>query len=309
MRSLSLTSLCLCTLSVVSFAGPTLPCTAGKASETVLPVKNNFQAYCVSDFGWSDTWFGTMSPATYIQDKDILSGDDAPFINYMINGNPGHGNGILSPSLDNGTLDSTLIGSNWAILTPLAYVGGFGTTKTQSVIREPVDLVQITITTQVTNYTVTLTLDILNNSANAITNLQIGDYFNLHPNGSSDTTTDPQKGTTRYLSGGTILVTGPHDSAWVADGLMHGSAVDNAHHIGTVASTRTAITTNTFNGSNGPFGPADGASALEWNLGTLNPGQSTSFTITKMSLPEPGTWGLLMLGVLAIAAKRGFGRP
>ena len=33
------------------------PCGAGAAAENILPVSNGITTYCVSDFGWSDSWF------------------------------------------------------------------------------------------------------------------------------------------------------------------------------------------------------------------------------------------------------------
>ena len=292
------------TLPAMLLAGPTAPCTGGKSNETVLPVTGATQTYCVSDFGWSDTWFSASTPSSYIQTQDVLSGDDAPFVRYLVNSAPGHGQGFLSPSLDNGTFDSTLIGSPWQVISGLSYVAGFGTSKVSSVIQENTDPIQIMITTQVIGSFVTLKFDIVNTSASAIiSNLQFGDYFNFHPDGSNDAT-DAAKGTTRFLAGGVVFVTSPQSATHISDGSMQGSFAPSSHHIDTQVGTVNAINTDVYNNLNGPCGPADCAAALKWDLGTLGPGQSTSFTITKDAVPEPGTWSMVSIAAIGLALAR-----
>src|SRR4051794_2165294 len=122
---------CLSLLSVDNaWAAATPPCSAGSNHETILPVKNAVQAYCISDFGWSDSWFFS-NPSSYDGNKDVLSGDDSPFINYTVGAThkAGNGNGFLSPSMDQGALNSQDIGSNWSILQSLSYTHGTDTTS------------------------------------------------------------------------------------------------------------------------------------------------------------------------------------
>src|SRR5262245_43825819 len=77
-------------LSATTFAAPTFPCTGGTANETILPVRNSLQTYCVSDYGWSDSWF-VGTPANYVASLDIMSGDDSPALRWS-GGATGPGN-------------------------------------------------------------------------------------------------------------------------------------------------------------------------------------------------------------------------
>src|SRR4051812_12523178 len=166
-------------------AAPTPPCSAGANSETILPVKNAVQAYCISDYGWSDSWFFS-NPASYDGHKDVLSGDDSPFIRYTVgpSNTAGNGNGFLSPSMDQGTLNSTNIGSNWSIVQPLAYTHANDTTS--SVIQDAADHLAISIMTQVIGQQVFIRFTFTNNGTQSINNLRFGDYWNYHPNGSKN---------------------------------------------------------------------------------------------------------------------------
>src|SRR5215831_12063903 len=96
-------------LAATSVDAQTPPCNAGihtALGETVIPLSNGQITYCISDFGWSDTWLlGT--PATYNLALDLLSGDDAFNLKYNTPaGLLGPGTGWLSPSLDAGTLSA-----------------------------------------------------------------------------------------------------------------------------------------------------------------------------------------------------------
>ena len=56
------------------------PATPGLAGENIFPIYGA-STYCVSDFGWSDTWLAPVMN-TYDQARDVLSGDDAANLKY-----------------------------------------------------------------------------------------------------------------------------------------------------------------------------------------------------------------------------------
>src|SRR5665213_3313317 len=132
------------------------PCTPGSASENIIPVTNGVKTYCVSDYGWSDTWF-LGSPAVYSQPLDMLSGDDAFNLTYG-NGKTGTGLGWLSPSMDQGTLSAQPIPSAWSVITP---VHSTGASSAESVIGDA-DGVQITLDTSAIGPGVQITMAITN---------------------------------------------------------------------------------------------------------------------------------------------------
>jgi hypothetical protein len=287
------------------FAAATPPCSSGANHETILPVKNTIQAYCISDYGWSDSWFFS-NPASYDGHKDVLSGDDALFVRYTVGaGNtPGHGNGFLSPSMDRGTLNPIDIGSNWSVVQSLAYTHAYDATK--SVIQDATDHLVLSIMTQVIGPQVSLRFTFTNNGAQSINNLRFGDYWNYHPNGSKNGTTESLQGTTSYsTSTGDVTTTGNKALAsFISDGTVFGQRKPDVHQIGTISNVLNAVNTNTFAGANGPLGPGDYAAAIAWDLGSLAPGKSTSFAITKeFGTPEPSTMVLLGLGCALMAVR------
>src|SRR2546423_1642297 len=87
-------------LATAAHAAGIAPCSSGSGTETVRPVKNSVMTYCVSDFGWSDTWFFSGSITTYTQSLDVLSGDDAPNLHYTGGTHGNDAGGWLSPSID-----------------------------------------------------------------------------------------------------------------------------------------------------------------------------------------------------------------
>jgi hypothetical protein len=279
------------------FAAATPPCTPGANGETILPVKSAVHTYCISDYGWSDSWF-LGNPATYDGHKDVMSGDDSPFIRYTVGANTaGNGNGFLSPSMDQGTLNAQNIGSNWSIVQSLAYT--HLTDTTTSVIRNATDNLTISIMTQVIGAQVSLRFTFTNNGTQAINNLRFGDYWNYHPNGSKSGTTENQQGTTTYSAAtGVVTTTGNRAlSSFIADAIVFGQRLPNVHQVDTIPNIITAINNNNFTGTNGPLGPGDYAAAIAWDLGSLSSGASTSFTITKqIATPEPSTVVLLGIG-------------
>ena len=218
------------------------PCSAGANNETILPIKNSVQAYCVSGFGWSDTWFFS-NPGSYDGNKDVLSGDDSPFIRYTVGpGNTaGNGDGFLSPSLDMGTMNPQNINSNWSIIQNLSYTHGSDTAS--STIQDANDGLVIAIMTQVIGSQVFLHFAFTNNGAQAINNLRFGDYWNFHPNGSKSGTTENQQGTTVYSpTTGIVTTTGNQaQPTFIADGRVFGQRAPDVHQIGTVSNILTAI--------------------------------------------------------------------
>ena len=128
---------------LVVLGGNVAPCSAGAVGENVLPVTNGITTYCVSDYGWSDTWL-VGSPSTYHQYVDMLSGDDALNLLYNTPANGvGSGLGWLSPSLDAGTLSATSVQSRYSVVTAL-HMTGAG--SSESVIQNT-DGLRVTIDT------------------------------------------------------------------------------------------------------------------------------------------------------------------
>ena len=320
-------------ISTVHAAG-VAPCTGGSTTaETVLPVYNNVQTYCVSDFGWSDSWFGGK-PSSYSAGLDVLSGDDAVTLRYT--GQPGTYLNWLGPSVDSGTMSPVNKSGNiWSIVTPVAYVGG-NTSIARSVIQNAANTLRITITTTVTNYLVSLNFNIQNIGASTISNIQIGDYFNFHPNGSTGSaTTDTaarNQGVVQYLNGNSglcptttscVLTSGNASRTdYIADGFMWGDRAPDRYILGSANTSvpgsnndvsadnriwRRAETNNfTTSGqqvttgiwpTNSSTGRGDAAAYFQWDLGNLTAGQSTQFNIYKLlATPEPAAWHLVLLG-------------
>lgn len=296
----------------ISTAGAvaTPPCTAPVAGlpgagMDIIPLANGIASYCVSDYGWSDTWFIGSSPAIYDPRFDVLSGDDAPNLHYGIDGSnrmATSGFGWISPIMDNGTLTpSFATGSPWTVTTP---VHPIAPSTVQSLVHnaDGIDL-QITTSLAPAGQQITQTFTITNvRLAGSITDLLLADYFNFHPNGS--TAADATKGTVSYdpLSG--ITITGLLDGTFISDGTMRGERVDDEHgyhtagFFGLPIIVFDMVQTDTYNNAPaGVGGSGDVAGGLAWELGDLAPGESASFSIYKMAppltVPEPATLALL----------------
>lgn len=305
----------------------------------ILPVySNNNNVYCINNFGWSDTWL-VNNPGGPLYDTaspnfDILSGDDAPWVQNVTA--PGSSTGSwLSPTLDQGTLNPQTVsnsgvgGTGWQVGTALFYtptaLGACGSTTCQaeSIIFDTDNGLQsgngleITITTTVhaTGLTIDYNFSVLGNANYA--DLQMMDYFNAHPAGS----TGPGRtcGTTSY-AGGTITTVNSCGGPVVADAFMSGSLTPTQAETGVAADTYVtpgapnvwkSVQTGSLNNLTPTVGPTDSAGALLWDLGAIGSGASRSgidLTISKgfdinIGTPEPGTLvmgigaGLLLLGL------------
>lgn len=312
-------------LSLSLRAAATQPCTAGSAGETVLPVKSasSGTTYCVSDFGWSDTWF-KGAPTTYSSSADVFSGEDS----FNLKWSGSTGSGYFSPSMDVGTraprLTSSVAGlgaSQWSIVNPLAYVAGSGNTQAQSKIGHASGL-QVTITTTSVGKLVTVKFDIYNSGTNTVENVIFSDYFNFHPNGSGSSTA-ARRGSTQYNAvcpasigpcSGVITTEGQDTvSGYISDGFIYGERAPDAWGIGYASGVPTGQTAlylqlanSQFNMSNSRLGPADTAGIIAWNLGNLSAGSTTSFTVYKglFETPEPGTVVLIGGGLAVIWYRR-----
>ena len=283
-------------------AGVVAPCSAGAAGENVIPVSNGITTYCVSDFGWSDSWF-LGAPLTNNPARDMLSGDDAFNLKYT-NFTRG-GLGWLSPSLDQKTLTAQPVPSQYTVVTA---VHSTGSGTAESIIANP-DGLRITIDTSALGPGVFINLKITNTAAATITGLALADYFNFHPNGALAPAN--QAGTTSYLNGCIITTVAPA-LPLLANGIMCGSALPDNFDVSSLAFLD--VQNFTYNNFAGPLS-GDIGGALEWNLGNLAPGASVSFSVAKNNpsptlpaggnVPEPSTL-LLALGALAFfaAARR-----
>lgn len=318
---LALFAMLACAQGVV-WGAAIAPCSAASGVTNILPVKDSLgkMTYCVSDAGWSDSWFqGT--PTNYNGSIDILSGDDAPNLRWT-SGPNNAGNGWMTPAFDQGTLiPQTSGGPTWTVVTAAQYIGA-GNSHVQSVIRRGTTTngLQVTIDTVVSNLSVSLTFGIRNLSATtSYTDVRLSDYFNLHPNGSCDIATfgsctaqnnagnsgvnDPtlrrNQGITSYANGVITTVGNTSRSDFLFNGRMWGSDVNGNlimptnHDVGfasrlsnTGASTVgnrvfEHVAANTWNNANGPTARWDTAGALQWSLGNIAPGQTVTFVIHK----------------------------
>lgn len=293
--------------AIGAYAVSVPPCTAGAAGENLLPVQSSQITYCISDFGWSDTWL-MGNPAAYSQPLDVLSGDDAFNLNYVALGGHGSGLGWLTPSLDGGTLSPHPVPSVWSVITPVHYTGP---SSAESTIGDA-DGLQITFDTTAIGLGAQISLTITNTSPLTLTGLQLADYFNFHPNGSVAPNND--LGTTSIqdlgtASGKCVVTTGVVASpSFLMNGFLCGSRPPTNYDLGstTVSPTVESDVQNIFyNNVMGPLGPGDYAAALEWDLGNLGPGQTIVFAVGKsldpVIIPEPVSVSLLA-GALALFA-------
>ena len=297
---------------------------------TFTPIVGPGQTYCQSAFGWSDTWFPTSNPSSYNQHQDVLSGDNAPTLFYVTpNGTvvgagsqtvtiPGTGAvtsnsyNFISPWLDGGKLNSENIGGAWEVLSDISVSGNVGTSeiclgctpKTGGGFNR--DGLIVDITTTVTGSEVTEQFVITNDTGADISALYFDDYFNFHPNGSLP---GDLGCATTIFTGTTVVTTGSNSSgcsAIVSAGQMTGSVAPLAWELGLTPAVLTAMAGGSYNDA---FGPCIGDCAVDvlWSLGALANGGSTTFTIFKpfvLKAPEPGSLGLLGLGLVALRLFR-----
>jgi len=295
---------------------------------TFTPIVGPGQTYCQSAFGWSDTWFPTSNPTQYDQHQDVLSGDNAPTLFYVnaqgqvvgagsqtVNGVASSSYNFISPWLDGGTLNSHNIGGNWEVLSDINVVANVGTSKICLGCTSNgnggfnLDGLIVDITTTVSGAAVTEQFVITNDTGADITSLYFDDYFNFHPNGSLGGDLGCATTTFNTAGNGTVLTTGSNGggcSAIVSAGQMTGSVPAVAWELGLTPTVLTAMAAGTYNNAVGPC-VGDCAVDVLWSLGALESGDSTTFTIFKpfiLKAPEPGSLGLLGLGLIALRLFR-----
>jgi len=281
---------------------------------TILPITGGNQTYCQSAFGWSDTWFATSQPSTYAKSLDVLSGDNAPDLSYTYKNSSnqtitvGSGNkyNIISPWLDAGNTNSSLITSTWRVINDITVNKNVGTSTIG--LGPAGDDLELTITTTVGVNGVTEKFDFVNDTDFNITDLLFSDYYNFHPNGSlpgdlgcATTTFDVNTVTTAGSNSSTC-------SEIVSDGTMTGSQDPLQWDLGLSTAVLTDISNGTYNNATGPF-VGDGAVDVVWDLGQLAIGGTTDFTITKnfITVPEPASFvvfGSALFGIGVIRHRR-----
>ena len=309
----------------------TPPCSTVLAMPAIniIPLTNGSSTYCVSDYGWSDTWFVASAPARYDLRLDVFSGDDAPNLHFGIRGGDPwpvvSGFGWISPVIDGGLLEPLhLTASPWVVTTPVHFTA-FDTTA-ESLLHHPAGMdLLITTSIDLVGQGITQTF-VLTNATTDLTfeDIVLADYFNFHPNGS--TAENFRKGTATYSPSGGIRITGPDDGTLIANGSMRGERVDDLH--GTNASFPTVpdiafdmVQTLTYPDPTLPdalftAGPGDAAGGLAWRLEPLGPGERASFTVFKLAEPlldgkvtAPAGLSLLVAaGLGALVASRGMQR-
>ena len=189
-------------------------------SISIIPLTNGSSTYCLSDYGWSDTWFVASAPVRHDPRLDVLSGDDAPNLHFGIRGGAPStvlsGFGWLSPVIDAGMLESVhLTGSPWVVTAPVHFTV-FDTTA-ESMLHHPAGM-DLLITTSIdpVGQGITQTFELINATADlTFEDIVLADYFNFHPNGS--TLGNFRKGTATYSALGGIRITGPDDGTLIAD--------------------------------------------------------------------------------------------
>jgi hypothetical protein len=273
-------------------------------------VVNNKGAYCVSNFGWSDTWYSVGAnesfppfPSTYDRTTDLFSGDDSPNLAFSdVFGNRLSGTGWLSPIMDGGSLFpsyDTL--SQWQIVSPLEYVDPTNTDTLRSTISYAVagGTLDVTITTHLTaTGELQQTFDITNNTGITLADVFFSDYFNFHPNGSDLAAT--QLGTTSF--GGTQIDTfgDRNDPSYIGNGHMkltqnNQTVTPDAHAVGTCTgpvnpgdppciSIISDVESGNFNNAN-DTGQGDTVGVLGKSLGT----SQFCNEPTPGPTPSPGT--------------------
>jgi PEP-CTERM motif len=308
---------------------------------SVLAVNNSRGAYCVTDFGWSNTWYSVGAdgthplPSTYDQELDLFSGDDAVNLGFSIfAGSEGPvrvtEKGWLTPTLDAGALFPFYnTGSPWTVLDPVHYTNG--ETATQSTIT--LDLpglgsVNTIIDTEIlADGTVRQFYTIQNNADGFLTDITFADYFNFHPNGSL--VAETQEGTTK-INNGVVTTSGNRSlPSFIASGQMRLLDADGnpltptrqdigcADILGLDDScaasggpTIPRVETGTYNNLDGPLGPGDFAGALAFdNPSDLAPGDFITFGLEKRAIPEPTLMALLGVGLLVFGLYRRKGHP
>ena len=83
---------------------------------------------------------------------------------------------------------------------------------------------------------------------------------------------------------------------------MWSSTPSNNHEVGLQGTVLADVGAGVYANNAGPIGPWDTAGVLEWNMGTLLPGDSVDITVNKNLVPEPASLTLLGFGP-------GFGAP
>ena len=279
----------------------------GNPSISLLPINGGGQTYCQSAYGWSDSWFPSSQPNSYVQSLDALSGDNAPGVSYSYNNagtatTVGSGNkyNLVSPWLDGGTLDAQHIGSAWQVNNDISVNGNVGTSQLS------LNGLNLLITTTVFGGGLTEAFQFTNDNSYGITDLLFSDYFNFHPDGSDDGNNNC--GTTS-ISGGTVTTVAGTSGGCkpiVKNGTMSGSKAPLEWDLGLTADVLNDIENGIYNDATGPI-TGDAAAYLTWDLGPLAQGQTTSLTITKrVNVPEPGSFALLASGllILGLAIRR-----
>ena len=288
-------------------------------------------AYCVSDFGISNTYYyagangGPPFPAVYTPSADLFSGDDAVNLQFKVSGTPRGGSGWLSPYLDAGSLAPAgyATGSAWSVVSPVHYVTANQTNLVSSTIQLVTlgSVLRVTIDTRIASSgSVTQIYTLQNTGTTAITDLVFADYFNFHPNGSEAAAS--QLGTTRFANN-RIYTSGDHsDPGLIVDGNMRlinaatgATLTPSAHDVGcadilllalecgTGAATITRVENGGFNNAVAPAGPGDYGGALAYLMGGLAVGQSVQIGVVK-EVPEPARGWLLLAGIGLLAVTR-----
>lgn len=315
--------------ATVAWADVTAPCgPIGAGHVHGISQGPGIDTYCVSDWGSSDSWYVLATPGAPDLLYDALSGDDAVNIRYSINNILRSGTGWLPPVMDAGfRAPNYATGSAWAITQGL----NNGPIET-SAITNPNGNLDVTITTGTLAGLLFYQDYILTNGGNqTIQGIRFADYFNYHPNGS--TNGGYLLGTANYTGIAGILITGvpgpvPPAGNYLAPGQMCGASVGdtgcsrlaNAWDLGSAQPTPPGpgsplkhVENNAYNDAPAPFGPGDAAGALAWDLGDLAPGQSVSIRILKgpaipleqiPDVPEPGTWALGIGGLVVSVGLR-----
>ena len=265
-------------------------------------------SFCVSDSGYSNAWFSTNPPNSPTVDFNLL-GDSAQFLIYTTAAGSTVGE-WLSP-----TVAGNPTGTGFTTSVP---VSNLSPVEAASTISD--GTVRVAIDSTVIANNIKQTFMVTNIGSGTIVSMELVDYFHYFPYGSSH----PTQGTLSYQPVPTIEGPGVlglwAEGTFGTPGFVRDGGACGGPGIGpfTGCSTPDHFIINTpanvllavGNSATTPLpggqttAAMDSAGALSWSVTglSLTNGQSQGFTIELV--PEPATFGLILIGGIVCLGMR-----